>query len=1015
MPNSPLVFGDFLESLRLQDFSITISHYLRLEALLSRIGSDCRPQDLKTILCPIFATNETEQERFYKHYDQFYNYGSSIESGAEVAESLDVPEPEEDQKQEADQKKNRRALVIGLSIVAVIVAIVLIKFVMTAPGEVTPGNTTPTPTPTPEATVSPPPPLTAAFIKNLFEDPGTLFRILLTLLPLIAFALYELNRRSKQRERRLEDHHPSQPGIPIKFGASLAEVYDPDELTRVARLLRARQLSGTLRLDIVASVIATVRALGFFTLREKAVSKPPEYLVLIDRAAFRDHQSRLFHELVRKLNAEGVFVSCYYFEGDPRVSFLAPFETTGAAPVVRSPEAQRKVEEEARWAQRGVTLDELHDLYTGHRLLIFGEGTDLIDQVTLQTVDWIRSFAHWQERAILTPRPPSLWDAQEFALSQQFVVMPATLNGVELTAESFAIREPVSIPENLRGDPSRMPHDIDSAEDLPALRAYLGDRLFQWLCACAVHPQLQWDLTMCLGAQFATQTATQKNSSQGVLTEENLLRLFSLPWFRVGTIPDVVRARLMRQLSARSETTVRQTIAELIDKAAQSEIPLESSQVIRVPLSLEVDASQGDQLFRRSRDLRDNAFKRFLQPQPLVLYLKNILPAWLQQLLFTPFGLRGAVKVALVVLVSLLVWVTFPTLAAAFSLGESTNVNANRNVNVNVNSDSNANFPLNGNVNANVTPSPVESPSPIPSPNASPFQTPRPTPSPSSVPSSPSPVATPSFAPSPRVSPTPSIQTPTPTPTSTPTPTTRPSPSPSTQSGAGIFKFDLDRSTIQSGDKTVLNFDARLVSAVKITPGEDSEIAKWNAQFAGFGEPRNFQGSIVLQPRITTTYTITAAVNDRPDLARPTFRTVTRQVTLTVVDDLSNVGAGSCKPFSAQLNTLSDIDVSIYLVCLCAEGHHAGSDQKRAVGQESCRITISYGSPKADGSVTYSYTAKGSYEMNAMRNLASKGLPKSFIQMMRRDVYPVLKQGDTNASRKALADAVRSLFAASAA
>jgi hypothetical protein len=763
--------------------------------------------------------------------------------------------------------------------------------------------------------------------------------------------------------------------------------------------------------------MATVRALGFFTLREKAVSKPPEYLVLIDRAAFRDHQARLFHELVRKLNAESVFVSCYYFEGDPRVSFLAPFEATGAAPVVRSPEAQRKLEEEARRTQRGVTLEELHDLYTGHRLLIFSEGTDLVDQVTLQTVDWIRSFAHWQERAILTPRPPGYWDAHEFALSQQFVVMPATLNGVELAAESFAIREPVSIPENLRGDPSRMPHDIDSAEDLPALRAYLGDRLFQWLCACAVHPQLQWDLTMCLGAQFATQAGTQTNSSHSLLTEEYLLRLFSLPWFRVGTIPDVVRARLMRELNARSEATVRQTIAELIDKAAESEIPLEGSQVIRVPLSFEVDASQGDQLFRRSRDLRDSAFKRFLQPQPLVLYLKNILPAWLQQLLFTPFGLRGGVRFALVVLVSLLVWVTFPTLAAAFSLGESTNVNANANANVNanVNSDSNANFPLNGNVNASVTPSPSESPSPLPSPTASPFQTPLPTPSPSFVPSSPSPVATPSLTPSPRVTPTP-VQTPTPTPTSTPTPTpiltptptTRPSPSPSTQP-AGILKFDLDRSTIQSGDKAVLTFDLRLVSGVRITPSEDGEIAKWNAQFAESRKPQNFQGSIVLQPRTTTTYTMTATFAERPELQ--TCCEASAQAILTVLNSSSTGSAGSCKPFSSQLSTLSDIDVSIYIECLCPEGHHAGEVQDLRL--ESCRITISYGSPKGESSVTYSYTARGSYEANAMRSLAAKGLPQSFIQMMRRDVYPVLKKGDTETSRKTLADAVKRLLSVS--
>ena len=980
MPATELVFDDFLESLRLQDFTISTGHYLRLHKLLARIGPDCKPQDVKTVLCPIIATNEREQERFYEQFDAYFNYESSIESGAETIESLSVErEPEENKPK--PRKKILLALVLGL-LSLVLVAIVLVILARLG-GTPPPPSGSPTPTPTPTASISTPTPPALSFFlfRSLGVEPSTLRRILMALLPLIVFAIYEIYRRIRRRQRREDVNDRAQQGIPVSFGASLGDVYDADDLTRVARLLRARQRSGELQLDIVESVIATVRALGFFTLREKAVSKPPEYLVLIDRAAFRDHQARLFYELTHKLNAEGVFVTCYYFEGDPRVSFIWPFESSSAAPVVRTPEAQQKVEEEARRSQRGVTLEDLHDLYTDHRLLIFGEGTDLVDPLTLQTVDWIKSFTHWQDRAILTPRPPSLWDAHEFALSQQFVVMPATLRGVELAAESFAIREPVSIPENLRGDSSLPPHDIDSAEDLPELRVYLGERYFQWLCACAVHPQLQWDLTMVLGEQFSQSSGGGK-PVESLFTEENLLRLFNLSWFRVGTIPEPVRERLMRQLTARSEATVRQTIAELREKAAASEISLESLSAVRVPLPQEFAGQVPVQLFQRFRELRDAAFKRFLQPEPLVLFFKNILPPWLQRLLFTPFGLRAGVRVALVVLASLLVWASYPTLASAFESATSANVNENTNVNVNTNVNANANASVtpiavntNANANANLSPSPT----------ASPVQSPSLIPSP--APATPSPTPSVSFSPSPTPIPSVSLKPPptpsTPTPTATPTPiTTFPSPSPSASlpPNVGILKFEVRPATIAAGESTQVLFDIRQARNIRITPA-DGDLTDWNRRFDDAANRiRDFKQSARVRPPHTTTYTITADVIANSNAL--SFITVSQQATVTVKDD-GKADTG-CSPGRYNFDDLvvPNGSIQIAIIKSCS-----------ADGVERWTMAIIY----IAGRVRGTYNANGDVEEAAMKRLTlSRILPSSFTNAFMREVYPVLKAGDSS-------------------
>lgn len=945
MQRSHLLFGDFLETLQLRGFNISIGHYLRMQKLLARVGPECMPHELKTLLCPIFATSEREQTRFYEEFDSFFDFESHSESQA-------VQEPVAPVERDPGPRLVRPKPVDHRKKIALLIAVVVVVGMLLygSSGSLTdPQTDFPTPSPTPAVVPTPTPP---TILSNLDIDPSTLIRILLALLPLLLFALYELYRRLGQRRRRKQWNEREQPGIPIGFKTSLSDVYDADSVTHLARLLRTRQSSGTLQLDIGASIAATVKALGFFTLREKSTSKPPEYVVLIDRAAFRDHQARLFYELARRLHAESVFVTCYFFEGDPRVSFLSPFAPVEATPVVRSAEAQQKLEEEGRRAQRGATLEDLHDLYPGHRLLIFGEGADLVDPVTLQTVDWIKSFSHWQERAILTPRPRSLWDEHEFTLRQQFVVMPATLMGLELVAESFAIREPVSIPEHIRTDKSQPPRYVDSVEGLKELRRYLGEPAFQWLCACAVHPQLQWDLTICLGLQFST--------SENLMTENNLLRVFSLPWFRTGTIPDPFREKLVRELTAGSEAKVRKTIAELMAKAAALDVAPEGAEVVRVPLPQEFETSIPDQLFKRIRNVRDVAFKRFLQPQPLVLLLKRVLPEWLQRLLLTPFGLRMGARVALAVLVSLIVWAAFPALASAFdfsaaSVNTNTNTtNANANTNVNFNSNNNnVNVNTNVNVNANVNPSPKPTPQPTPSPSPRATQLPSPGVSPSPAPS--------------QLRPPPS-----------------PSPRASQDPPGGLNHFTVGPSTIKLGDKVTLTYGFSKATNVIIVP-QDGVLESLNQRFARTRTPLTESGVIDIRPEKTTVYTITADIQ----LSPTQVQRQTREVTVTVIDDpkFNAEQSGPCAPLSRNLMA----------------GVPDGSGTIRVTLTKSCRtdgerwtMNLSLSSSGNRSIPGFSYEAEGPDEAAAMQNLALKGLTSDNYDVLLRIIVPAFLRGDSS-------------------
>src|SRR5947208_3399300 len=59
------LFGGFLDYLRLQGFPVGLDQFLRLQVLLEHLGGECGPSGLKSHLCPLFARNEEEQQRFY--------------------------------------------------------------------------------------------------------------------------------------------------------------------------------------------------------------------------------------------------------------------------------------------------------------------------------------------------------------------------------------------------------------------------------------------------------------------------------------------------------------------------------------------------------------------------------------------------------------------------------------------------------------------------------------------------------------------------------------------------------------------------------------------------------------------------------------------------------------------------------------------------------------------------------------------------------------------------------------
>jgi hypothetical protein len=524
----PLVFEEFLAHLRRQGLTIGVDHYLRLQELLSKIGSQCAPGDLKTILCPIFATDANQQKLFHSSFDSYFGIFSQLAAGDTSVPSRRLQEEQKltaEQAQKTRKRKWRYFLLAGsLAAGLLILAISTLRH-PTKPSRTPVSGALPAPVEEPQT-------VQAESWSHRHSQTLRLAAVVLT--PLLLFFSYEWYRLIRRRlvlQRQKGKRPPF--SWPIHPEASPSEIYGSTEFYGAARRLQRRHAGESYLLDVEGTIQATVDSLGFPRLQYKPGRKLPEYLVLVDRASFRDHQANLFHDLVRALRDEGLYVRLFFFEGDPRVCW-----------------------DEARGDT--VPLFELQRRYAGYRLLLLSNAEKLIDPLTGSLVPWSSLLFDWKDRGVLTPEPLAQWGLREKALASQFVVLPATTEGLFALGDYFVLPLQADTLSAQRTSADQAPPGPDDPRGIEALRSYLGVATFRWLAACAVYPELHWDLTLYLGSLPCL--------GRGLVTERNLIKLIRLPWFRRGFMPDELRWALIQELGQEREKAVREAVVELLEK-----------------------------------------------------------------------------------------------------------------------------------------------------------------------------------------------------------------------------------------------------------------------------------------------------------------------------------------------------------------------------------------------------------------------------------------------------------------
>ncbi len=541
LDNGELVL--FIEGLRLAGYDIGTTEFFAAQDLIVALAAqDKLPPQLtamKTLLMPILCHSLQEQEYFNQHFDNWVNRVESVKP--EETQLTFVQKLWQALKQAV---KNLKGFLIFALIIFLLLSVFPTVFYVEQSNKKDNAPKTPSQqiTPTPNDSEGSPSTISTEPTLNLSDDIkptdngnsienqpyyqkwwvwGILWLIL------CGWLFWYLWQRYKAQPYLTRKSTSKSPKITQLFAKNInAGLFQSVGLARVAQQLRKHTPIATDCVDLKATIKRTIKAGGWFTPVTGFAKTIPEYLVLIDRTTFKDHHSHFIDALVNQLIAEGVFVARYYFDGDPRHCYP---ENDDLPPLL---------------------LTELADHYPAHRLLMFSDGNGFIDPITGDIVRWIAQFSVWTQKTFFTLEQPGQWGYQEKLLENaDFLIRTVPVNENDLMTLAEQIKAEIAQPDNFNPKHStkdftafpsyfnefshwwlerHAPARAKVTELLKQVRDFLGKDGYDWFSACAVYPEIRWQLTLYLGYNLKT---TDGNK---LLTNDNLAKLARLPWFRYG-------------------------------------------------------------------------------------------------------------------------------------------------------------------------------------------------------------------------------------------------------------------------------------------------------------------------------------------------------------------------------------------------------------------------------------------------------------------------------------------------
>lgn len=343
---------------------------------------------------------------------------------------------------------------------------------------------------------------------------------------------------AEKTEEELEAAYPVHDTAPyeIPFPTPEQKIVVPAAFYRIADVMRRREVGIRTEFDSHRSVQATIDAGGYPTFQTRAMTRPAEYVMLVQRHDEAHQQDRLLARLATFLVGQDAPVKLYFHNGD--------FDYI--------------------WSQRdpeGIPLGQLYRRYPDHRLIILGNAHGLVNPYATRQPELIRrkldQLLSWSRRMIISTEPAVDWSWQEALLHQHFLLYPATtdaiLQGLELLDRTVEYT-PGSFVFHQIEHQKRFPEAsarYQTWDTVEALRAYCmqDPELFRWLCGISVSAVPDWSLTVAIGTALGIE-----------VTHDRLLALSRIPWLANNAPNNSLRLALLQELSDTDTQLARQAI-----------------------------------------------------------------------------------------------------------------------------------------------------------------------------------------------------------------------------------------------------------------------------------------------------------------------------------------------------------------------------------------------------------------------------------------------------------------------
>ncbi len=472
---------------------------------------------------------------------------------------------------------------------------------------------------------------------SFYQKYGFLFRWLGIFVPILIFLLvewYRFQQRKAMKSQQLQKEHSANQG---KLEIPELNFLKDEQFLSIAKKLKQPPENKHLLAKAKEREANNHQSENQF-----ADSHPvpePAYIVLIDRLSSQDHYARMAEMVVKSMKQAGLKIDYFFYENDPRHCYKG---------------------EVYNW----VYLNDLRIKYSDHRLIMIGNGKGLIDANSDNFVDWIELLFSWKERAILSTREPGCWDEAEQLLSREFILLPASMNGLAALADHFD--EPARLDMKIwkNGYSEAFKLDLDGEPNISQLKTYLGEEGFEWLSACAVYPELSWPVTLQLGDSSCF--------PEKPLNEDRLLHLIRLDWFQTGTIPDNWRQVLIEHFDSEKLDCVRKKLIEILENRPISNEPGHQIQhTLNIATQKWLLDRENPQNRHQLRFVIQEALKNDISIDALLYKnldnqpgIGSLLPSVLKRWLFDQgipiLGLKSAVRAGMAILAALSAFILIP-------------------------------------------------------------------------------------------------------------------------------------------------------------------------------------------------------------------------------------------------------------------------------------------------------------------------------------------------------------------